>query len=159
MLTFLEFEKPIAELESKIEELRHLTHNGDIKATLLGMLEPLSAKAWPDECLMSPCDLSAINWLLMANDTTPLRGPLLTRLRVIEVPLPKPDHFPSIITTIRRDLANELRVPIENLPELSRPAELKLQNAFRRGISLRRIKAAVGAAMRVPDGVPERCLH
>ena len=30
MLTFLEFEKPIAELESKIEELRHLTHNGDI---------------------------------------------------------------------------------------------------------------------------------
>ena len=30
MLTFLEFEKPIAELESKIEELRNLTHNGDI---------------------------------------------------------------------------------------------------------------------------------
>ncbi|MBI1208561.1 MAG: acetyl-CoA carboxylase carboxyltransferase subunit alpha [Azospirillum sp.] len=30
MLTFLEFEKPIAELESKIEELRHLTDNGDI---------------------------------------------------------------------------------------------------------------------------------
>ena len=30
MLTFLEFEKPIAELESKIEELRTLTHNGDI---------------------------------------------------------------------------------------------------------------------------------
>jgi acetyl-CoA carboxylase carboxyl transferase subunit alpha len=30
MLTFLEFEKPIAELESKIEELRHLTSDGDI---------------------------------------------------------------------------------------------------------------------------------
>ena len=30
MLTFLEFEKPIAELESKIEELRHLSHSGDI---------------------------------------------------------------------------------------------------------------------------------
>jgi acetyl-CoA carboxylase carboxyl transferase subunit alpha len=29
MLTFLEFEKPIAELESKIEELRHLTDPGD----------------------------------------------------------------------------------------------------------------------------------
>ncbi|MEI6986771.1 MAG: acetyl-CoA carboxylase carboxyltransferase subunit alpha [Rhodospirillaceae bacterium] len=29
-MTFLEFEKPLAELESKIEELRHLTHNGDI---------------------------------------------------------------------------------------------------------------------------------
>lgn len=29
MLTFLEFEKPIAELESKIEELRHLTNPGE----------------------------------------------------------------------------------------------------------------------------------
>lgn len=29
MLTFLEFEKPIAELESKIEELRHLTDPGE----------------------------------------------------------------------------------------------------------------------------------
>ncbi|HYH21456.1 MAG TPA: acetyl-CoA carboxylase carboxyl transferase subunit alpha, partial [Azospirillum sp.] len=30
MQTFLEFEKPIAELEGKIEELRHLTDAGDI---------------------------------------------------------------------------------------------------------------------------------
>ncbi|KAA0681778.1 acetyl-CoA carboxylase carboxyltransferase subunit alpha [Roseomonas genomospecies 6] len=30
MQTFLEFEKPIAELEAKIEELRHLTNAGDI---------------------------------------------------------------------------------------------------------------------------------
>ncbi|HZH28858.1 MAG TPA: acetyl-CoA carboxylase carboxyltransferase subunit alpha [Azospirillaceae bacterium] len=30
MQTFLEFEKPIAELESKIEELRHLTDAGDL---------------------------------------------------------------------------------------------------------------------------------
>lgn len=30
MFTFLEFEKPIAELESKIEELRHLTNHGDL---------------------------------------------------------------------------------------------------------------------------------
>jgi acetyl-CoA carboxylase carboxyl transferase subunit alpha len=30
MQTFLEFEKPIAELEGKIEELRHLTDTGDI---------------------------------------------------------------------------------------------------------------------------------
>jgi acetyl-CoA carboxylase carboxyl transferase subunit alpha len=30
MQTFLEFEKPIAELEGKIEELRHLTNSGDL---------------------------------------------------------------------------------------------------------------------------------
>ena len=30
MPTYLDFEKPIAELEGKIEELRHLTGGGDI---------------------------------------------------------------------------------------------------------------------------------
>ena len=30
MQSFLEFERPIAELESKIEELRHLSDAGDI---------------------------------------------------------------------------------------------------------------------------------
>ena len=30
MTTYLEFEKPIAELESKISELRHLPNSGDI---------------------------------------------------------------------------------------------------------------------------------
>ena len=30
MTTYLEFEKPIAELESKISELRHLPNSGDV---------------------------------------------------------------------------------------------------------------------------------
>ena len=30
MPTFLEFEKPIAELEGKIEELRHVADGGDV---------------------------------------------------------------------------------------------------------------------------------
>lgn len=40
MLSFLEFEKPIAELESKIEELRHLSNSGDINiAEEIGKLQ------------------------------------------------------------------------------------------------------------------------
>ena len=30
MTTYLDFEKPIAELESKISELRHLPNSGDV---------------------------------------------------------------------------------------------------------------------------------
>ena len=30
MRTFLDFEKPIAELEAKVEELRHLSNDGDL---------------------------------------------------------------------------------------------------------------------------------
>ncbi len=34
MRTFLDFEKPIAELEGKIEELRHLSDSGDQKRVM-----------------------------------------------------------------------------------------------------------------------------
>ena len=33
MKTFLDFEQPIADLEGKIEELRHLSNNDDINIT------------------------------------------------------------------------------------------------------------------------------
>ena len=43
MRTFLEFEKPIAELETKIEELRHLSDGGDIN--IVDEIGKLEAKA------------------------------------------------------------------------------------------------------------------
>ena len=43
MQNYLDFEKPIAELESKIEELRHLTDNGDIN--IADEVSKLQAKA------------------------------------------------------------------------------------------------------------------
>jgi len=51
MQTFLEFEKPIAELESKIEELRHLTDAGDLNiadevAKLQGKLDRLLVQTY-----------------------------------------------------------------------------------------------------------------
>jgi hypothetical protein len=123
--------------------------NGDICQTLLTFLEPTNARAWPDECLMVPCDLSAVNWLMCANDTAPLRGPLLTRLRVLPAPLPTVEHFDAIMTSIRRDLAKDLGVSINELPDLGRDATAALKNGFRRGISLRRIRAAVEGAVAV----------
>lgn len=124
------------------------SHNGDIKATLLSMLEPLSAKAWPDECLMSPVDISQINWIVAANSVTPLKGPLLTRLRVIPSPAPGPEHFEPVMASIARDLAGELGVPMEFMPDLPKEVLEKLRDAFGKGYSLRRIKAAYEGAIR-----------
>ena len=122
--------------------------NGRVHQTLLGLLEPLSAKAWTDECLMVPCDLSAINWLLAANDATPLRGPLLTRLRVVEVPLPGSDHAEAILAGIRRDLAADWQLRPDDLLALAPDVEDGLRAGMRRGISLRRIRAAYEAAIK-----------
>jgi hypothetical protein len=125
--------------------------NGRIRQTLLGMLEPLSARAWPDECLMVPCDLSAINWLLAANDVAPLRGPLLTRLRVVAVPLPGPEHAEAILAGIRRDLAADWQLRPDDLPPLAPEIEESLRAGMHRGISLRRVRAAYEAAIKAAE--------
>jgi ATP-dependent Lon protease len=132
--------------------------NGDIRSTLLAMLEPTTAKTWQDECLMASCNLSAVNWILTANDTSKLRGPLLTRLRVISVQAPTIDHFPSVLQSIRRDLASELKISTADLAELSPLAEAHLRKAFARDFSLRRIRAAVESAVKATKRI-ERLAH
>lgn len=121
--------------------------NGDIRQTLLGMLEPLSAASWPDECLMTPVNLRHVNWIMCANDVTPLRGPLLTRMRVVEAPAPRAEHFDAVLCGMRRDLAAELEVSVSDLPTLSAHHLKAFRNAFRKGISLRRIRSAHEAAV------------
>lgn len=128
--------------------------NGDIKQTLLTMLEPLTARAWPDECIQAPCNLSQVNWLLAANDTLPLRGPLLTRLRVIKCCLPRAEHFGALMWGIRRDLAAEFGVRVCDLPTFPPEIEAALSTAFVQGISVRRVKAAVEGAIRVTVADP-----
>ena len=120
--------------------------NGDIRDTLLTMLEGETAQAFPDECLMAPCDLSAVSWLCTANKVEGLRGPLLSRLRVLEAPGPKLEHFDAVLAGMQRDLASELQ--LDHLPPLAEAAEDALRNALRRGYGLRRIRAALEGAVR-----------
>lgn len=132
----------------EIDKVNPTATGGDLRSTLLTMLEPESSRAWPDECLMSPCDLSAVSWVLTANETAPLKGPLLTRLRVVPAPPPAPKHFEAAIASIRRDVAAELGVGADWLPGLASEAEESLRRAFCRGHSLRRIRAAYEGAIR-----------
>lgn len=136
-------------LVDELDKTKPDGRNGDIRATLLTMLEPLSAKAWPDECLMAQADLSQINWIVCVNEVEPIRGPLLTRLRVVPAPMPGPEHFEPVMASIARDLAEELGVPVALMPELPAEAKAKLREAFGKGFSLRRIKAAYEGAIRV----------
>lgn len=146
-------------LVDEIDKPKPDGRNGDIRATLLTMLEPLSAKSWADECLVAPVDLSAVNWLCCANDVTALRGPLLTRLKVIDVPVPSERHFHAVLGGMRRDLAGELGVALGDLPELPPQAETLLRNGFRRGISLRRVRAAVEGALLAGGGFDNAVRH
>src|SRR3546814_18213255 len=94
------------------------SRNGSVANTLLGMLEPETATRWLDECLVTECDISQISWVLTANTTAGIPEPLLSRLRIERVGGPGPEHFDSVLESIRRDAAAQLGVAPMLLPPL-----------------------------------------
>lgn len=136
----------------ELDKTRADGRNGDIRATLLTLTEPTSARAWQDEALISSCDLSAVSWVATANDVTPLRGPLLTRFRLVDVPAPRAEHFDAVLAGIQRLVAADLAVQPSDLPVLGRAALDQLRRGFEKGISLRRVRSAYEAAIRLEIG-------
>lgn len=140
----------------EIDKTRADGRNGDVRQTLLGLLEPTTARAWLDEGLATTIDLSGVSWLLTANALEPLRGPLLNRLRVVRVPLPTVDHLDAILLGIRSDLAAQFDVRAEDVPAPPEEAVGRLRRACRQGFSLRRIRAAYEGALSQSPNLPVR---
>lgn len=131
----------------EIEKAGGTGRNGDMRATLLPMLESETAATWFDECLLSSCDLSQVSWILTANDLTGLSTPLLSRLMVVSVDGPQPEHFEALVSGILSDLCHELSVTRQQLPELEPEAIEALRAHFKRTRSARRLKNAIVSAM------------
>lgn len=133
------------------------SHNGDLRATLLTMLEPRNAKTWFDECLLADADLSQVNWVLTANTLKGIPAPLVSRVRVVRVEQPAPEHFDSILSGIRWDLAADLGLAPHDLPQWSPEVIAALREAFTAGASVRKLKAAATRALSVAS--PDVVLH
>lgn len=131
----------------EIEKAGGSSRNGDMRATLLGMLEPETAAAWPDECLCAPADLSQVSWILTANTLEGLSSPLLSRLRVVPAGRPEPGHFDAVLAGLLRDAGQMLGMPPAHLPELEAEVVAALRDAFARGASIRRVKNALLRAL------------
>lgn len=123
------------------------SRNGDMRATLLSFLEPETAGAWYDECLLASCDLSQVSWILTANNLTTLSAPLMSRLMVVHVSGLEPEHFGPLVEGILRDLCEELCVIRHQLPDLEPEVIKVLQEHFMRNRSARQLKNAITAAM------------
>jgi ATP-dependent Lon protease len=108
------------------------------------MLERESAKAYMDECVGGPVDLSHVSWVLAANDIAGLPKPLLSRLHVIRVPSPGPGDLPAIVDGVLHDLAAErgLHDP-RLLPELDAFAREVIRNSFARRPDVRVLRRVV----------------
>ncbi len=130
-------------LVDEVDKCAREGRNGDPLAALLPFLEPGTAAAHRDPVLGAPCDLSAVSWVLAANDTGRLPGPLLSRLRVVEMGPPPPEAFAAVLAAIRGDIAAELGCAQELLPALEGADQAWLERRWRETRSPRVLRKMV----------------
>ncbi|MBY0255101.1 MAG: AAA family ATPase [Methylobacterium organophilum] len=92
-------------LLDEIEKASTGTTHGRLWDGLLPMLERETASAYPDPAFQCAVDLSHVSWLCTANDVDPLPGPLLDRLRVIEMPGPTAADLEALLPPVLAGIA------------------------------------------------------
>jgi hypothetical protein len=131
-------------LIDEVDKASRDRRNGSMFDALLTYLERDTARSFEDPCVGGAVDLSLISWVLTANDRDGLPAPLRSRLHVAVMEPPEPEALPSLIATMRQDLAVELGLPDPRLlPELSAEQVALLQQDFGRHRDPRRIKRAL----------------
>jgi ATP-dependent Lon protease len=96
---------------------------------------------------MAGLDVSHTSFLLTANTIETISAPLLSRLTIVRVDGPEPDHFDAVLMGMRSDVAAHLQCRPEQLPGLEPELVARLREAFVRGASLRRVRAAFERAI------------
>ena len=110
------------ELDKASTDARYPPVNG-----LYALLEPETAKTFQDEaCRGVPLDASAINWIVTANDVSKIAAPLLSRLKVIEIPEPTFVQRVAIGQCVYRDLRAANEWGRRFAPQLEHPAACAL---------------------------------
>lgn len=142
----------------EIDKVATSRYNGNVQDTLLMMLEPTSARRFYDEALLAEVDLSFLSWVLTANSSDTINETLLSRMTVIEVDLPGPEHAPLLFNAMLTDVAAQFGLEAEMLPPLMDEIKDGLTQRIANGIHpLRRIKAAIRNV--VAKELAQRNLH
>lgn len=110
---------------SELEKAGGERRNGVVFDTLLGWAEPTSARKWFDEGLASSVDLSGVCMIFTANTLDGVPVPLRTRLRVVEVPPPRPHDVEALFARARERHARARGLDVGEVPELQ-PAGLAI---------------------------------
>lgn len=141
-----------------VDEIDKLRNDGltmPVDKTLLGLLEPGSAKAFTDEFVGVALNTAPVSWMLTANSVKDLKPEFLSRLDVIEIRQPNPDEMPAVIRSIdaglRRDKP-ELASRFEPLSEqLIQRVQVQPPRAIRRQLKAAYDNAIVEfAGRRIP---------
>lgn len=102
---------------SELDRAGGSRRNGQVNEAFLGLCEPSTRCRWYDDGLGTELDLSDVALAFTSNGVADTPGPLLTRLRILHLASPEPEHVRLIVQQARRRLANELNVPLEAIAE------------------------------------------
>jgi hypothetical protein len=126
----------------ELEKAAEGAHNGRLLDVLLPFLEMESAKRYHDPYLECATDLSMTGYICTSNSTFPVPGPLLDRLRVLEVPQPRRQDLIVVARTIVEEIRAERCEDEVWCPDLDAD-ELNLIARQWRGGSLRPLKRMI----------------
>lgn len=126
----------------EVEKAGTSRHNGSLFDSLLAFLDPASSRRILDPALEVEVDLSAVSYVATANELLGVPGPLRDRLRVIQMPDPRPEHLKQLVGTALDDLAAERAVDRRWFAPLAED-ELDLVRQVWIGGSLRRLRRVV----------------
>lgn len=147
-------------LVDEIEKAGGSTSNGRAHDTMLALLERGTARRYDDDCLGGPIDLSAISWILTANDVSGLPTPLRSRLAVVECGPPLVHQVTALIAGLLLDVAEEYGLPDPRLlPAI--PCELleELRADYARHVDPRRLRRGLVRALAMSAKLEEEAHH
>jgi ATP-dependent Lon protease len=131
------------------------TDYGRLWDSLLGFLEPETARRYPDPALQTMLDLSHISYLATANSADPLPVQLRDRFRILAFPRPGLEDLDRLLPAVVADLAAERGLDLRWVEPLD-ASERDLAAEAWRGASIRRLRDVVGAILRHREAVAVR---
>jgi ATP-dependent Lon protease len=129
-----------AVLVDEIDKAGTSSYNGDAKMALLAFLERETSARLFDPFLQVHVDCSRMHWVFTANDISGLPDPLLSRLRVFELPRPGEEALDALVSGFSAALADEFGLPRRRLPKIDDLLRLKVARLLRSGEDLRVIR-------------------
>ncbi|MBK3398059.1 AAA family ATPase [Methylobacterium ajmalii] len=126
----------------EIEKSSPDRRNGSLQDALLPFLERESARQIFDTFIEANVNLSAVSFIVTANTLDGVPGPLRDRLRILEVPSPRPEHLPIVAANLVAEIRAERGLDEAWLPGLDED-ELALLARHWKGGSLRPLRRLV----------------
>jgi positive regulator of sigma E activity len=129
----------------EVDKAENNQQGGGVQGVLLQLLEKNTAKRFYDDFLEGEVDLSHIIFVATANDKGSVSEPLLSRMDVLDLVGPRPEHAPNLAKTMTKDIANEFG--LSDIPIL-KVVEPTIAKKLADGENLREIRNAVANVYR-----------